>query len=126
MVEHFHLFVEPAFFRKVAYVHHVFLGHRLAVEQHFARVGARDLVEDTYERCLPGAVGAEQSIYTPLLDVEVHMVKSAVSRIVLDHIVNSDNVHFWYLYCGNVDLEPFCLSFGGELEASPVVASGMS
>ena len=82
---HLHFFVKSAFFREVAYAAHVGVGHQASAHHHFALVGHRDAVYDSYESGLACSVGSEQPEHPSGAHFDAYSVKSRVSGKAFHH-----------------------------------------
>ena len=78
-----HFLVQTAFFGQIAYFHDVAVGHRTSVEQHLAAVGVGDAVDDSYQRCLAGAVGAQQSVDAAVINRDGYVIHAPVLSVLL-------------------------------------------
>ena len=73
-----HFLIQAAFLGQIAYLLHVGLGELVALEEHTAAVGRRDVVDDAYKRGLSGTVGAQQTVDLSLRDIQRHIVERKV------------------------------------------------
>ena len=58
---HFHLTIKAALFGKITNISHIFLGEWLSVEQHLARVGESDVIDDANEGGFACPIGTKQT-----------------------------------------------------------------
>ena len=72
---------------------HIVGGEGMAVESHSAAVGSRDVVDDTYESGLAGAVGAEQTVDAALGDTDTHVIEGRMVGKPFSDVFRFYDVH---------------------------------
>ena len=83
---HLHLFIEAALLGEIADAVDIFRGDFAVAEQHAARIGRRDAVDDAYQGRFARSVGAQQSVDRALGDGERYVVERRVRGIAFGDV----------------------------------------
>ena len=96
LVAHLHFLVEATLLRQVAYAEDV-VGHQTVVAKpYLAAVGSGDVVDDSDEGRLSGAVRAEQAVDRAFRDADAHVVEGLMIGIPLADMLSAYYVHIKY------------------------------